>query len=132
LITGKIKKKYTITSTVPSITDALQSNTILVLAAHCSDKGNIKLGSKKLSASTYASEVMAKISNHAKITKIVYFACSANAGIAGIGGVNQLAPDALLTLTKSKLKIGENEELTPNQALALTDTSEGWIWTLGP
>ncbi|MBC7953082.1 MAG: hypothetical protein H7Z12_14840 [Rhodospirillaceae bacterium] len=133
-ITGYTKKKYDITPTViPAIDDALQANTILVLPSHSTGAAHqVKFNNQYYSVSQYAGLVLAKITNRAKVTKVVYLICSADATVAAIAGVHQVAPNALLTYSVGPPALltvaGQAAGLSPNEVVALAATNNGFVY----
>lgn len=139
-IQGRIKKKYTVTgSTAPTISDALQPNTILVLAAHANSRGQISFPGA-MSAPAYANLILNGVAatQRAKITKIVYLVCNAQMtvpppapGGPAMPGRAQLAPgDTLFLVSGANLRVGAGGvPMSVKDVINLAANENGWTLT---
>lgn len=130
-ISGKIKQKIVVASQIPAIPGVLQQGTVLVLTAHGAQGGTITLGPNALSASAYAGQVLAQITNRTRISKIVYIVCYANTGVVSLTPTSQVASPGVITFDGStkNLRVGTNPAMSVNQVIALGATQNGWTYT---
>lgn len=134
-IAGYTKKRYIYTQyNYPNITEALQSNTVLVVVSHGNTAGIESAAHTRVNATTFVQECLfPRIDNRHKISKVVFLVCSAGNNF-GSANFHQLAPDQTLHFDPPNLYVESGEAQNPpgqglktiNNILGLTESNSGW------